>query len=313
VKIFVAGATGVIGRRLVPMLVRSGHEVTGMTRRSERSGQVEAMGALPAVCDVFDAPALEAAVAAASPEVVIHELTDLPAALDPRKYESQMAGNDRLRSEGTANLVAAARAAGAKRIVAQSIAFAYTPSGPAIKTESDPLFDDAPFPWSRAVAALHDLEHAVTQTAGIEGIVLRYGFFYGPGTAYAADGHLCREVAKRRIPLIGGGTGVFSFIQIDDAATATVAAIDGGTPGAIYNIVDDEPAPGSEWIPVYAEAMGAKPPRRVPRWLGRMIGGRTAVMMMTQTRGASNERAKKELGWSPRYPSWRTGFGAPAT
>ena len=257
---------------------------------------------------MFDAEALERTVTEAAPAVVIHELTDLPPAINPRKAESQYAGNDRIRSEGTANLVAAARAAGAKRIVAQSISFAYELRGSSVKTESDPLFDDAPPPWSRSVSALHDLEDAVTKTDGIDGVVLRYGFFYGPGSAYGARGSFTAGVRKRKLPVVGKGDGVFSFIHVDDAAAATVRALDHGRPGGIYNIVDDDPAPVRDWLPALAAAVGAKPPRRAPAWLARIAAGRFGVMLMTEMRGASNELAKRELDWTPRYPSWRQGF-----
>jgi nucleoside-diphosphate-sugar epimerase len=246
-------------------------------------------------------------VTAARPEVVVHELTDIPPAFDPRKMEEEMAGNDRIRAEGTRNLVAAAVAAGARRIVAQSIAFAYEPTGEGLKVEDDPLFDDAPWPWLRSVKALEELEDAVTGTPGIEGVVLRYGFFYGPDSAYASDGYLAREVRRRRFPIVGRGTGVFSYIHVDDAAAATVAAIARGRPG-IYNVVDDEPAPLREWLPVYAEALGAKRPWRVPKFIARLVAGYYATYLATELRGASNERAKSELGWQPRHKSWRQGF-----
>ncbi len=264
-------------------------------------------GAVPVVCDVFDADGLRGAVERAQPEVVVHELTDLPPALDPRKLEEQAAGNDRIRTEGTRNLVAAAVAAGARRIVAQSIAFAYPPTGAGLKHEDDPLWDDAPWPWKRSVEALHELEDAVTKTEGIEGLVLRYGFFYGPGSAYGKGGFFEREVRRRRFPIVGRGSGVFSFIHVDDAADATVAAVERGAPG-IYNVVDDEPAPWREWLPVYADAIGAKRPWRVPRFLARILAGEYGVMLATDLRGASNERAKAELGWAPRHASWRQGF-----
>ncbi len=307
-RVFVAGASGVIGRRLVPMLVEAGHDVTGMTRRVEGAEMLRQLGCEPAICDVFDAAALESTLRDAAPDVVIHELTDLPASLNSRDVDSMTAGNDRIRSVGTKNLVAAALAAGARRIVAQSIAFAYPPSGDGLKSEDGPLYDGAPFPWSRSVAALHDLERAVTGTRGIEGTALRYGFFYGPASAYAHDGYFGRETLRRRLPLIGRAAGVFSFIHVDDAAAATIAALEGGTVGAVYNIVDDDPAPASEWVPEYARALGAKPPRRIPRWLAKLVAGPYAVMMMTELRGASNERAKRELDWAPRYESWRDGF-----
>jgi nucleoside-diphosphate-sugar epimerase len=305
-RIFVAGASGVIGRRLVPMLVSAGHEVSGMTRSSDRSEGLRSLGAEAIVCDVFETDALRAAVERAKPEVVVHELTDLPPALDPRKMEEQAAGNDRVRAEGTRNLVSAAVAAGARRIVAQSIAFAYPPTGEGLKTEHDALFDDAPWPFSRSVEALHELEDAVTRTPGIEGVVLRYGFFYGPGSGYAPDGHIAREVKRRRFPIVGRGTGVFSYIHVDDAAAATVAAVERGR--GIYNVVDDDPAPLREWLPAYAEELGAKRPRRVPKLLARLIAGSYATHLATELRGASNARAKAELGWQPRYASWRQGF-----
>jgi nucleoside-diphosphate-sugar epimerase len=307
VRVFVAGATGVIGRRLAPMLVRAGHEVTGMTRSREKEPMIRELGAEPAICDVFDADALEATVRAAKPEVVVHELTDLPPNIDPRKMEEQAAGNDRIRSEGTPNLVRAAVAAGARRVVAQSIAFAYAPKGAQVKREDDPLWDDSPWPWSRSVEALHVLERTVTGTQGIEGVVLRYGFFYGPGTSYAPGGYAYREVGRRRFPVVGKGTGVFSFIHLDDAAAATVAAVERGRPG-IYNVVDDEPAPMAEWLPRYAETLGARKPLRVPKLIARLVAGRYAAAMATELRGASNEKAKRELGWTPRHRSWRQGF-----
>jgi 2-alkyl-3-oxoalkanoate reductase len=306
VKVFVAGATGVIGRRLIPMLVSHGHEVTAMTRSPEKADQIRAAGATPAIRDVFDTEGLRAEVMAAAPEVLVHELTDLPANVDPRKAAEQLEGNDRIRDEGTRNLVDAALAAGVRRIVAQSIAFVY-PLGGGVKTEDDPLFDGAPFPWSRTVRAVHALEDAVTKTDGLEGIVLRYGFFYGPGTSYAPGGYQAREVGRRRFPIVGKGSGVFSFIHVDDAAAATVAAVEQGKPG-IYNVVDDEPAPMREWLPVYAKALGAKKPLRVPKLLVRVAAGRYTMQMATGLSGASNARAKDELGWQPRYRSWRQGF-----
>jgi nucleoside-diphosphate-sugar epimerase len=307
VKVFVAGATGVIGRRMVPMLVERGHEVTAMTRSAGKADQLRAAGATPVIRDVFDADGLRTDVVAAGPEIVVHELTDLPAAIDPRRAAEQFAGNDRIREEGTRNLVDAALAAGARRMVAQSIAFVYDVSGDGLKTESDLLFDDAPAPWDRSVRAVRALEDAVTKTEGLEGIVLRYGFFYGPGSSYARAGAQAREVTRRRFPVVGKGSGVFSFIHVDDAASATVAAVEGGAPG-IYNVVDDEPAPLREWLLVYAEALGAKKPRRVPRFIARWVAGSYATMLATELRGASNARAKAELGWQPRYASWREGF-----
>jgi len=307
VKVFVAGASGVIGRRLVPMLVQAGHEVSGMTRSADRAEILRALGAEPVVCDAFDADALRAALERARPEVVVHELTDLPQNIDPRRAGGQLVGTNRIRTEGTGNLIDAAVGAGARRIVAQSIAFAYRTDGEAIKTEDEPLFEDAPEPFGETVQAVRGLEDAVTGTPGIEGLVLRYGIFYGPGTGYAPDGYYALEVRRRRFPIVGKGTGIFSFIHVDDAASATVAAVERGRPW-IYNVVDDEPAPVSEWVPHYAEVLGAKKPFRVPKFLGRIAAGRYAVMLMTELRGASNARAKAELGWQPRHPSWRQGF-----
>jgi nucleoside-diphosphate-sugar epimerase len=308
-NVFVAGATGVIGRRLLPLLNAAGHTVTAMTRSDERAAALREVGATPVVCDVFDTEGVCAAMTAAQPEVVLHELTDLPSRLDTRKMEEQTAGNDRIRIEGTRNLVAGAVAAGARRMVAQSIAFAYAPTGTGLKQEDDPLWDGAPWSWSRSVQALHELEDAVTQTQGIEGLALRYGWFYGPGSAYATDGYLAGEVRKRRLPVVGKGDGVFSFIHVDDAATATIAAMERGNPG-IYNVVDDDPARMRDWVPVYADAMGAKRPRRVPAWLARLLAGSYAASMATQLRGASNDKARRELGWQPSYASWREGFRA---
>ena len=278
-----------------------------MTRSQAKSDPLRTAGATPVVCDVFDADAVRQAVAGAAPEVLIHELTDLPPDLDPRKADEQTAGNDRIRVEGTRNLVDAAVAAGTRRMVAQSIAFAYRPADGAIKHETDPLYHDAPWPFSRSVDALESLESAVTQTPGLDGIVLRYGFFYGPGSGYASNLSVAQQVRKRRFPIVGKGAGVFSFIHVDDAAAATVAAVERGQPG-IYNVVDDDPAPLREWLPAYADALGAKKPRRVPKLIARLVGGSYAMMLATELRGASNEKAKRELGWSPRYPSWRQGF-----
>ncbi len=304
-RVFVAGASGAIGRPLLRQLVAAGHEVTGMTRREERAAEIRADGARCVVCDVFDRPALNEAVAAAKPEVVIHQLTSLPPELDPRKKGIYDA-NNRIRREGTSNLVGAAGAAGARRMVAQSIAFIYAPTGGWVKTE-DASVISMPGEFGRAVEATMSLEQQVIGAAGIDGLVLRYGFFYGPGTSYAPDGHQASEVRRRRFPIIGNGAGTFSFVHVEDAASAAVAAAARGDSG-IYNVADDEPAPTSAWLPVYARALGAKPPRRVPAWLARLVAGKEVVAFASTMRGASNERAKRELGWQPRYASWRQGF-----
>jgi nucleoside-diphosphate-sugar epimerase len=306
-RVFVAGASGVIGRRLVPLLAEAGHEVTGTTRHRERAEAIGAMGAEAILCDVFDAPALAKAVVAVRPEVVVHELTDIPASIDSRHYAQVMAGNDRIRTEGTRNLVAAARAAGARRLVAQSIAFAYAPVGGPVKDEDDPLHVDAPDPLGPSMRAVADLERQALQADGIEGVVLRYGLFYGPGTGYAPDGGVAERVRRHRFPVVGSGSGVYSFVHVDDAASATVAAVERGVPG-VYNVVDDEPAEISEWLPAFAEALGAKPPGSTPLWLARLAGGGRMVLLMERLRGASNAKARAELGWEPRYRSWREGF-----
>jgi len=305
-RVFVAGASGAIGRPLVPKLVAAGHEVTGMTRSEARAEDVRAAGARAAVVDVFDSDALAAAMRGASPEVLIHELTSLPDRIDFRKEDTYAATN-RVRTEGTRNLIDAARTAGARRLVCQSIAFAYRMDGEGLKTEDDPLLADAPGAFGSGVSALREMEATVLGSDGMDGLVLRYGFFYGPGTYYAADGTSTEDVRRRRMPIVGKGSGVFSFIHVDDAADATVAAVEHGAPG-VYNIVDDEPAPMSEWVPVFAEAAGAKPPRRVPVWLARFVAGKAVSGFAVALRGVSNEKAKRELGWQPAHPTWRTGF-----
>jgi 2-alkyl-3-oxoalkanoate reductase len=304
-RVFVAGASGAIGGPLVRQLVAVGHEVTGMTRREERAEEIRAAGAEAVVCDVFDAPALESAVRAASPEVVLHMLTAIPQRFDWKA--DPLAATNRLRTEGTRNLLAAARTAGARRVVAESVAFLYAPRGDWVKDEDAELFLGAPDPFGGAVEALADLESQVREADGLEGVVLRFGNFYGPGTSFAADGSQADEARRRRLPVVGKGTGTFSFIHVEDAAAATVVAVERGAPGT-YNVVDDEPAPMREWVPVYAEAVGAKPPRRVPVWLAGLIAGRGVARNAVELRGASNAKAKRELGWQPSYASWRQGF-----
>ena len=305
-RVFVAGAGGAIGRPLVPKLVAAGHEVTGTTRSEERAEQIRQAGARAAVVDALDADALRAAVEEAGAEVIVHQLTSLPDRLDFRKagiYEP----TNRVRTEGTRNLIGAARAAGAHRFVCQSIAFAYRTDGARVKSEDDPLMDEIPGNFGSGVRALHEMEGLVLDADGLEGLVLRYGFFYGPGTYYADDGTTTADVRRRRMPIVGKGTGMFSFIHIDDAADATVAAVERGAPG-VYNIVDDDPAPMRDWLPAFAGAVGAKRPFRVPVWLARFVGGREVPTFALELRGASNEKAKRELGWQPAHSSWRTGF-----
>jgi nucleoside-diphosphate-sugar epimerase len=306
-RVFLAGATGVIGRPLVPQLIAAGHQVTGMTRSPEKTTALQAAGAEAVVADALDADAVMSAVEDARPEAVIHQLTAIPQRLDPRKLERDFALNDRLRSEGTRHLVAAAQASGATRILAQSIAFAYEP-GPAgtVHDEDDPLIRQPPKQFRRSALALAELERTVL---GAGGLVLRYGYFYGPHCGISETGAMRADVLRRRLPIVGAGAGVWSFIHIDDAARATVAALTRGEPGP-YNIVDDDPAPVSEWLPALAQTLGAKPPRRVPALLARLLAGEYGVAVMTRAQGASNARARAELSWTPRYPSWREGFAA---
>jgi 2-alkyl-3-oxoalkanoate reductase len=304
-RVFVAGASGAIGRPLVPRLIAAGHEVTGTTRSEASAEQIRAAGATPAVVDALDAESLREAVERAAPEVVVHELTALPERFNPRKRGLYDATN-RIRREGTRNLLDASRAAGARRLVCQSIAFAYAPATePKVMDEEAPLNLDAPPPFSEGMRVIAEMERAVLD-AELEGLVLRYGWFYGPGTYYGEGGSMAADVRKRRFPVVGSGSGLFSFIHTDDAAEATVAAVERGAPG-VYNVVDDEPAALRDWVPAYAEALGAPPPRRVPVWLARLVAGKMASSMNAQP-GASNAKAKRELGWEPRWSSWREGF-----
>lgn len=304
-RVFVAGATGAIGAPLVRMLLADGHEVTGMTRSRENAERLRGAGAQAAVADGLDAQAVLDAVTQARPEVIVHQLTAIPARLDPRRIVRDFVLTDRLRTEGTRNLLAAAQAVGGARFIAQSIAFAYAPGPPGqVHDEDDPLMSDPPKQFRRSSAAIAELERA---TLGAGGLVLRYGYFYGPGTSISREGSLGGEVARRRLPIVGGGHGVWSFIHVEDAASATVAALARGEPGA-YNVVDDEPAQARNWIPALAEALGAKPPRRVPAWLARPLAGEYGLLTMMRAQGAANARAKAKLGWTPRYASWREGF-----
>jgi nucleoside-diphosphate-sugar epimerase len=314
-KVFVAGATGVLGRQLVPLLVARGHEVVGMTRSASKQELLRSLGARPVVADALDPDAVAQAVASAEPEVIVHELTALSGPLsvrEARHLERSRAFTmtNRLRTEGTDHLLAAGRAVGARRFVAQSFgAWRWARSGGAVQTEADPLDPDAPMALRTLQAGYPYLERAVTTIEWGEGLVLRYGGFYGPGTSIslAADAVMAAPIRKRRFPIVGDGGGVFSHVHVEDAATATAMAVERGRPG-IYNVVDDEPAPVREWLPVLASALDAKPPRRVPRWLGRLAAGEVATVMMTDVRGACNAKAKRELGWQPRYASWRQGF-----
>jgi nucleoside-diphosphate-sugar epimerase len=309
-KVFVAGATGALGKQLVPMLVAKGHEVVGMTRMEAKRDQLRSLGAQPVVADALDADAVVRAVGAAEPDVIVHQLTAIPPAVNMRRFDREFALTNRLRIEGTDHLLSAGKTLGVKRFVVQSNAgVLYARTGDPIKREDDPLDDDPPQAMRQVLAAIRHLEAAVTGAHWTDGLVLRYGWFYGPGTSIALDppGSQIELIRKRQFPIVGGGTGVWSFIHVEDAATATIAAVERG-PAGIYNIVDDEPAPASEFLPVLAAAVGAKRPFRVPRWLGRLAAGEVAVMAMTEIRGASNDKAKRELGWQLRYPTWRQGF-----
>jgi 2-alkyl-3-oxoalkanoate reductase len=314
-KIFVAGATGVLGRALVPQLVAQGHDVVGMTRSSSKQDLVRSLGARAVVADALDPDAVAEAVAAAEPEVIVHELTALSGKLSGRDMRhperAPMAVmTNRLRSEGTDHLLAAGRAVGARRFVAQSFgAFRWARTGGPVLTEADPIDPNPPGSMRPALVGILHVERAVTSIDWGEGLVLRYGGFYGPGTSMsrAPDADMAAPIRKRRFPIVGDGAGVWSYVHIDDAATATALAVERGEPG-IYNVVDDEPAPVREWLPVLASALDAKPPRHVPRWLARLAAGEMATVMMTESRGSSNTKAKRELGWQLRYPSWRQGF-----
>ena len=309
-KVFVAGATGALGRQLVPLLVAGGHQVTGLTRSAAKQDLVRSLGARPALADALDPDAVARAVAEAEPELIVHQLTALSGSLDMRHIERDLALTSRLRTEGTDHLLAAGQATGVSRFVAQSFAgWPFARTGGAVKSEEDPLDPAPPAALRTALEAIRHLEDAVTGAAWTEGVVLRYGGFYGPGTSFSLkpEGEHVELIRRRRFPIVGGGAGVWSFIHIEDAATATVAAVEHGRRG-IYNVVDDDPAPVSDWLPAAAGALGAKPPMRLPRWVGRLAAGEAATVMMTEVRGASNEKVKRELAWQPRYPSWREGF-----
>jgi 2-alkyl-3-oxoalkanoate reductase len=299
-RVFVAGATGAIGSRLVPQLIEWGHEVVGTTRSEEKAKRLVEQGAEPVVLDVLDQGAVGEAVASARPDAIVHEATALSGVAAYRSLDRTFAQTNRLRTAGTDALLAAARGAGVDRFVAQSFtSWPYARVGGPIKTEEDPLDDDPPATTRETLAAIKHLERATVQAGGI---ALRYGGFYG-----SPDDAQIEAVRKRRFPIIGSGDGITSFVHLEDAAAATVLALETGKPG-IYNVVDDDPAPVREWLPALASVIGAKPPRHVPRWLGRLLAGDGVVALLTECRGASNAKAKRELGWHLRYPSWRQGF-----
>jgi 2-alkyl-3-oxoalkanoate reductase len=307
-RVFIAGASGAVGRRLVPLALGTGHQVTGMTRFEDKADGLRANGAEAVVANALDRAAVVAAVAKARSEVVVHQLTALSSFTNLRRFDREFEATNLLRTQGTMNLIAAARAAGAHRLVAQSFAgWPYARSGGRVKTEQDELDPDPPAKFQGTLDAIRYLERAVLAAEGLDGVVLRYGAFYGPGTSLGEGGRYVEAVRRRRFPIIGDGTGVWSFIHIDDVASATLLAIERGAAG-IYNIVDDEPAPVAQWLPLLASAIGAPPPRHIPAWLGRLLVGEHGLAIMNEVRAASNSKAKREFGWQPHHASWREDF-----
>ena len=308
-KVFVAGGTGAIGIQLVPQLVAAGHEVVATTRSEKGGEKVQQLGGEPAIADGLDEHALTEAVRRAQPEIVIHEMTALAGKVDLRHFDRWFATTNELRTKGTDTLLRAAHEVGAGRLIVQSYSgWPNAREGGPVKDETDPLDRYPPHAMKQSMAAIRHIERVVPAAEGLEGIVLRYGPLYGPNTGMTSSEGL-ELIHKGRFPIVGDGAGVWSFVHTVDAASATVAALDHGSAG-VYNVVDDDPAPASEWLPYLAEVIGAKPPRRIPAWLGRIAAGDVPVSMLTQIRGSSNAKAKRELGWEPRYASWRDGFAA---
>ena len=306
-RVLIAGSTGAVGSRLVPRLVAAGHQVTGLTRTSAKTAEIERAGATALVADAFDGPLVRQLVLDVQPEVVVHEMTALANASDLAHFDRSFAMTNRLRKEGLDHLLAAAREIGVRRVVAQSFCgWPYARTGGAVKTEEDPLDPNPPREFRNTLDALRHLENAVAGAADFEGLVLRYGALYGPCSGLF-DGPFVDQLRRRRVPIIGDGGGWWSFLHLDDASAATARAVEQGAPG-LYNIVDGDPSPVREWLPELAAMLGAKPPLRVPRWLARIAAGKHMVALMTENRAGSNIKARRELGWSPKYPSWRTGF-----
>ena len=302
-RVFVAGATGVVGQFLVPSLVAAGHEVTGTTRSTAKAATLQAAGATPVIVDGLDRRAVLDAVKTAQPEVIVHQMTALASMSSFRNFDKEFAVTNELRTRGTDYLLEAAQQAGTRRFIAQSfVGWNNTRTGGPVKTEQDPLDPDPVSTTRHSMAAIKHVEETVPGAVP-EGLVLRYGPFYGHG----ASDYMLDVVRKRQMPVIGGGAGIWSFCEITDAAAATAAAVTRGAPG-VYNIVDDDPAPVREWLPYLAECLGVKPPMRAPAWLGRVLAGQLVVSLMTEARGSANEKAKQELGWAPQYASWRDGF-----
>ena len=306
-RILVAGATGALGRQITPRLVAAKHDVAGMTRTPAKRDAVRQMGATPLLADALNAEQVADVVARFAPEVIVHQLTDL-AKVDMRDFQKSFATTNRLRTEGLDNLLDAGRAVGVRRFIAQSYAgWPFARTGGPIKSEDDQLDPSPVSATASTLEAIRHVERATLEADWLEGIVLRYGALYGPGTGFAVDGAQLDLIRQRKFPLIGSGAGFWSFVHVEDAAEATVVAVERGVPG-IYNIVDDEPAPVAEWLPEVARRVGAKPPLRVPRWLGCMLGGNVAAVFMTEIRAASNAKARRELSWAPRH-SWRSSLG----
>jgi nucleoside-diphosphate-sugar epimerase len=306
--VFIAGAGGAVGRTLIPTLIADGHTVTGTTRSEVKARALHALGASAVVMDGLDRTSVFEAVTGARPDAIVHQMTALSGDLNLRNMDKTFAVTNRLRTEGTEHLLAAADATGVRRVVAQSFAgWPYARTGGPVKTEADPLDPEPPRGTRATHAAIRRLEDLVV---GFGGIVLRYGGFYGPGTGLAPGGDQLEMIGKRRFPIVGDGGGIWSFAHTEDLATATVAALERAPGGEVYNVCDDDPAPVREWLPFLARSIGAPPPRRLPAWLVRGIAGPTPVAMMTEARGASNAKAKAELGWAPAWPTWREGFAA---
>jgi 2-alkyl-3-oxoalkanoate reductase len=307
-KIFVAGARGAVGRRLLPMLASRGHSVLATTRSVETAAQLSAFGAQPIVIDALDRAAVVRVLEKAQPDVVVHQLTALSHAKSLKHFDREFAVTNRLRTEGTDHLLAGGRAAGVKRFIAQSFTGWTNPrEGSRVKNEDDPLDPHPPPSMQQTLDAIRYLERAVTEARGVDGIVLRYGYLYGPGTSFAPGGDIFEAVRRRRFPIVGSGAGIWSFVHVDDVAMATVIAAEGSPPG-LYNVVDDEPAEAATWLPELARVIGAKPPRHAPVWLARLVIGDAGVAMMTQSRGSANARVKRAFAWQPRYRTWRDGF-----
>jgi nucleoside-diphosphate-sugar epimerase len=307
VKVFVAGATGAVGKRLVPLLISKGHHVVATTRTAGKTEALRALGAETIVLDGLNSNAVIDAVVSSRPEAIVHQMTALGSMQSLKNFDEEFAVTNRLRTEGTAHLIAAAQAAGTRKLVVQSYTgWPYARIGGSVKTEEDPLDPNPPKTMTQSLAAIRELERIVASANGVEGTVLRYGNFYGPGTSFSPDGEITRMVRRRQFPLVGSA-GIWSFTHTEDAAAAALAAVESNASG-VFNIVDDEPAAVSVWLPELAKTIGAKPPLRIPAWLGRLVLGEAGVSMMTAIRGSSNAKAKRVLGWQPIYPSWRQGF-----